>query len=248
MLSDNPVKSLISVSELLRIGALWPAKEQVKPSHLSKTQHPIAEITDQLCSGSIHDWFRNTTHTPYLTELPRMIITQVAVNLFVRLQQNATSSHAPRYLVWTGADVWPSPLLIASLLYATLDTKAKNKSDTDPLQYLLFLKPTSRNERLRTLLTLLSSPAVGVVVGSLARMTFRESISLTRAAKRGDVTTLMVRPWQEHAQPSIAKTQWHVSSPSSQIHIRLHRIKGQRPQQSEWRVHNEPSLPIHLLS
>ncbi len=199
---------------------------------------------------------------------------------------SASPSLPPKLALWIGRATWPTPHFLDHIFYAPLSESVDTLPSLSPKAYshdqpsgntkhssnttlrcdttlrsrCLFIDPPNEKLLLWSIDTALRSPAVGVVVANLNKLSFPLSQRLTLAARTGNTIGLFYRPLHKGGlpkdTPTAFTTRWLIRPEVSMTAhprwtIELLKYKGSAPRKTTWSVElcgsdDDQNVPLHL--
>lgn len=278
------------VDALYARGLLWLAETAERygvgriPSRISGLARPpnviqpfgVTGLDDLLpeggfLPGTAHELFVETS----LKNAPSAIISTIGATVHRSILRRSLvhrslihrSLASSKLAVWIGKSVWPTPHFLDHLFHTPCGDTALCGDCNDEcshagLSQSLFIDPPNEKAVFWAIDTALRSPAVGVVIASLPKMSFALSRRLLLAARTGNSIALFYRPVRRgtarNNHPTSLTTQWIIrpkvsASAYPRWDIELLKYKGSPPHRTTWSVElcgsdDDQNVPLHLSS
>ena len=274
----GPINRATAVEALYRRGIMWLAEghaqyDSTTPSGATRARRPnaiqpfgITEIDTLLpegglLPGSAHELFVESD----LKNAPSAIVSTIGAIVHRTRLRGKTAP--PKFALWIGKSTWPTPHFLEQIFHTPLyppspQSTSFGGTSQRALSNCLFLDPPSEKAAFWSIDSALRSPAVGVVIASLPKISFALSRRFLLAARTGKTIGIFYRPISvgklPKDTPTAFTTRWLIRPEVSMTayprwNIELLKYKGSPPRQTTWSVElcgsdDDQNVPLHLSS
>jgi hypothetical protein len=274
---ESAINNAAAIEALCTRGLLWLAENKAGyGNRIGRARRPnaiqpfkVTGLDDLLPEGG---FLPGTAHELFvesgLREAPSAIVS--AIGAIVHRSRLKETSSTSKLAAWIGKSAWPTPHFLDHIFHApahsippqitALSERKPASTVSGSLSRCLFLDPPNQKATFWTIDTALRSPAVGVVIASLPKISFALSRRFLLASRTGDTIGLFYRPIRQGGRPqdtaTAFTTRWLIRPEvSTTSHprwiIELLKYKGSAPRKTTWSVElcgsdDDQNVPLHL--
>ncbi len=274
-IGESTIPEEAAIEALCTRGLLWLAENQAtyggnrarRPNAIQPFK--VTGLDDLLPEGG---FLPGTAHELFvesgLSNAPSAIVSTIGA--IVHRSGSKETSSTSKLAAWIGKSAWPTPHFLDHIFHAPLgSTPPHGTALSDPdlvstssasLSRCLFLDPPNEKVNFWSIDTALRSPAIGVVIAALPKISFALSRRFLLASRIGNTIGLFYRPIRQGGLPkdtaTAFTTRWLIRPEISMTShprwiIELLKYKGSAPRRTTWSVElcgsdDDQNVPLHL--